>query len=169
MGQFVSLGGWANPFWCVPCISKSVRVSLISTSVFCGGIRVQLKVRIFHWQLSKKRLPSNDNIRKRRSPSNGCCALCGEVEDNNQIFFLCPLAKFMWSAVRELLHCSWNPSCCTDIFRILHVHVGQTRRVFWLACTALLWTLWNLRNKFTIEGVFPAQCTDGLYKMTMYL
>jgi hypothetical protein len=29
--------------------------------------------------------------------------------------------------------------------------------------------LWNLRNKFTIEGVFPVQSTDELYQMTMYL
>ena len=30
-------------------------------------------------------------------------------------------------------------------------------------------TLWNMRNKFTIEGVFPSQPADGLYKMIMYM
>jgi RsiW-degrading membrane proteinase PrsW (M82 family) len=49
------------------------------------------------------------------------------------------------------------------------VHVGQTRRFLWLACAALLWTLWNLRKKFTIGGVFPAHPSSGLYTMTMYL
>ncbi|KAK1607529.1 hypothetical protein QYE76_031202 [Lolium multiflorum] len=81
-------------------------------------IKVPLKVRIFLWQLSKRRLPSNDNIRRRKGPSNGTCALCLEVEDNNHIFFRCPLARFMWSAVRDLLGCSWNPSCFADIFRL---------------------------------------------------
>ncbi|KAK1613172.1 hypothetical protein QYE76_036845 [Lolium multiflorum] len=132
-------------------------------------IKVPLKVRIFLWQLSKHRLPSNDNIRKRRGPSNGTCALCLEVEDNNHIFFRCPLARFMWSAVRDLLGCSWNPSCFADIFWYMRVHVGQTRRVLWLACAALLWSLWNVRNKFTIEGSFPSDPANGLYKMTVYL
>jgi hypothetical protein len=31
------------------------------------------------------------------------------------------------------------------------------------------WTLWNVRNKFTIEGGFPTNPADGLYKMTVYL
>jgi hypothetical protein len=132
-------------------------------------IKVPLKVRIFLWQLSKRRLPSNDNIRRRKGPSNGTCALCLEVEDNNHIFFRCPLACFMWSAVRDLLGCSWNPTCFADIFRYMCVHVGQTRRVLWLACAALLWSLWNVRNKFTIEGSFPTNPANGLYKMTVYL
>jgi hypothetical protein len=75
----------------------------------------------------------------------------------------------MWSAVRELLGCMWNPSCFSDIFMILRVQEGQSKRVLWMACAALLWTLWNLRNKFTIDGVFPRQPADGLYKMSMYL
>jgi hypothetical protein len=126
-------------------------------------------VRIFLWQLARKRLPSNENIRRRRGPTTGACALCGETEDNNHIFFSCPLAKFMWSAVRELLGHSWDPSCLPDIFRLLQNQVGQTRRVFWIASVALLCTLWNLRNKFSIEGVFSNQPDDGLYKMNIYM
>jgi hypothetical protein len=63
----------------------------------------------FLWQLIRKRLPTNGNIRQRQGPITGRCALCGEHEDMNHIFFECHLARFMWSAVRELLGCSWNP------------------------------------------------------------
>ena len=88
---------------------------------FCQiwGIGVPLKIRIFLWQLARKRLPSNDNIARRKGPSTGRCGLCGDPEDTNRIFFDCSLAKFLWSAVRELLHCSWNPSCFADLFRLL--------------------------------------------------
>jgi hypothetical protein len=75
----------------------------------------------------------------------------------------------MWSAVRELLGRVWNPSCFADIFRLLHAQRGQSKRVLGMACAALLWTLWNLRNKFSIDGVFPRQPADALYKMSMYL
>ena len=70
------------------------------------GIAIPLKIRVFLWQLAWKRLPSCDNIIRRRGPSNGLCSLCGQFEDTNHIFFGCSLAKFLWSAVRELLHCS---------------------------------------------------------------
>jgi hypothetical protein len=52
-------------------------------------IYVPLKIRIFLWQLSLKRLPSSDNIKKRHGSTNGNCTLCGEYEDTNHIFFQC--------------------------------------------------------------------------------
>ena len=75
----------------------------------------------------------------------------------------------MWSAVRELLQCNWNPTCFSDLYRELRRFAGQSKRVFWTCCAALVWSLWTTRNKFTIEGVFPSQPADGLYKLSMYL
>jgi hypothetical protein len=37
-------------------------------------IAVPMKMRIFHWQLARKRLPSNENIRRRRGPTTSACA-----------------------------------------------------------------------------------------------
>ena len=119
-------------------------------------IAVPLKVRVFLWQLVRKRLPTRANIAHRHGPSTGACALCGEYEDSNHIFFMCPLAKFMWSAVRELLHCDWNPSCFADLYRMLNSTRAQTRRVLWICCAALCWSQWTTRNKFTLERTFPS-------------
>jgi hypothetical protein len=83
------------------------------TDLWC--IAVPLKIRVFLWQLVRKRLSTNGNIRQRHGPSTDRCALCGEYEDTNHIFFECHLARFMWSAVRELLGCSWNPSCFSNL------------------------------------------------------
>ena len=127
------------------------------------------KIKIFLWQLIMKQLPSNDNIRRRRGPTTGRCALCGEFKDMNHIFFTCPLARFMWSAVRELLGCEWNPSCFAGLYREVRKYAGQTKHVLWIACVALVWTLWTTRNKFTIEGTLPTQVTNGLYKLSMFL
>jgi hypothetical protein len=35
-------------------------------------------------------------------PSDGRCALCGEWETCDHIFFNCHIAKFMWAGIREL-------------------------------------------------------------------
>ena len=81
----------------------------------------------------------------------------------------CSLARFMWSAVRELLGCGWNPTCFADVYREVRKCMGQTKWVLWTACAALAWTLWTTRNKFTIEGTLPTQAADGLYKLSMYM
>ena len=75
----------------------------------------------------------------------------------------------MWSLVRELLPCTWNPSCLADVYRLLFPYKGQDKRVLWTSVAVLLWAIWNIRNKFTIERKFPAQPTDGMYKMSIYL
>jgi hypothetical protein len=79
-------------------------------------IYVPLKIWIFLWQLSLKRLPPSDNIKKLHGSTNGNCTLCGEYEDTNHIFFQCAPARFMWSIVRKLLSTTWNP-------RVLHGRV----------------------------------------------
>jgi hypothetical protein len=132
-------------------------------------IAVPLMIRVFLWQLIRKRLPTNGNICQRQGPTTGRCALCGEHEDTNHIFFECHLARFMWSAVRELLGYSWNPTCFPDLYRCLHIYEGQSRRVLSICCAASCWTLWNVRNKFSIEETFPNQPADILYKMLSYL
>jgi hypothetical protein len=88
-------------------------------------IAVPMKIRIFLWQLVRKRLPSNDNVHRRHGPSNGRCAMCDEFEDTSHIFFRCPLAKFMWSAVRELLVYPWNPSYFADVICGLVIRPGN--------------------------------------------
>ena len=55
------------------------------------------------------------------------------------------------------------------MYRLLLPYKGQAKRVLWTCVAALLWAIWNIRNKFTIERKFPNQPTDGLYKMSIYL
>nr|XP_051197209.1 uncharacterized protein LOC127310588 [Lolium perenne] len=57
--------------------------------------RVPPKIKVFLWQLIRGKLPSSEQVAKRRAPSNGRCSLCGEVEDCNHIFFTCHMAGFM--------------------------------------------------------------------------
>ena len=52
------------------------------------------------------------------------CRLHGKLEDTNHIFFHCTFARFMGSVVRELLHCSWNPSCYVKIRASTNVSIG---------------------------------------------
>lgn len=46
---------------------------------------------------------------------------------------------------------------------------GQFARVLWIAFSALAWALWTVRNKFTIEHIFPNKHVDVLFKMAAFL
>jgi hypothetical protein len=50
--------------------------------------KIPLKIRIFSWQLVLDRLPSTCNLACRHGPGNGCCVVCGRVEDADHIFSL---------------------------------------------------------------------------------
>jgi hypothetical protein len=127
------------------------------------------KIKIFTWQLARGRLPSNDQILAKHGPSDGLCALCGEVEHVDHIFFQCPLAQFMWSGVRDMLSVSWNPSSRVDWFRILDSLGERYKRMVWIFFAAQCWALWNTRNKFTIERKFPCQPADIIFKLLISL
>ena len=90
---------------------------------------IPLKIRIFLCQPIRKRLPSNYTTRHRQGPSNGWCSLCGQREDVDHILFTCSLTRFMWSAVRELLQCNWNPSCLPTSIEAFSC-VSHSKRVF---------------------------------------
>ena len=52
---------------------------------------------------------------------------------------------------------------------ILDSFSGKTKRVLWLLFAIQSWALWVTRNKFSIEGVFPQQPADVLYKLLIFL
>lgn len=96
-----------------------------------------LKVKIFLWQMIRDKLPSCEQVWIRHGPSNGNCALCGELEDADHIFFSCFLARFMWACVRETFGCSWNPAGAGELLAIAQGLVGRVSRVFWVCFAAI--------------------------------
>ena len=131
--------------------------------------RVPPKIKVFLWQLIRGKLPSGAQLAKRNGPSDGSCALCGEWEDCNHIFFSCHLAKFLWAGVRELLACSWNPSGIGEFLSLAQGLQGPLRRLVWFTFAAQCWALWNIRNKLAIEGVVISNPADAMFKMSMYM
>ena len=129
---------------------------------------VPLKIKIFIWQLIRGRLPSNDQLLKRKGPSDGKCCMCSQPENATHIFFECVLAKFLWSGLRSMLSVTWNPANFRHWFNISQGFRGHTRIVLCLLFSSLWWWLWLTRNKYSIEGKFPNQPADCVFKcMTM--
>jgi mannosylglycoprotein endo-beta-mannosidase len=141
----------------------------VQITKYIWNYAVPPKIKIFTWQLVRGRLPSNDHILNKHGPSDGRCALCGEWETADHIFFQCPLAQFLWSGVREMLSVSWNPYSRMDWFIILDSLGERSKRLMWIFFAAQSWALWTTRNKFTIERKFPRQPADITFKLMLSL
>jgi hypothetical protein len=82
------------------------------------ALSIPLKVKIFICQLAKGKLPATAQLLQRHGPFDGLCKLCAQGEDVANIFFNCPLARFIWSGIRDMLDVSWNPSSFADMLAI---------------------------------------------------
>jgi hypothetical protein len=81
-----------------------------------------LKVSIFAWRLGLNRLPTKDNLFKRRvlmEVEQGCSANCGLIEDRDQIFFQCDFYGKIWRLTGSWLGFS------TTFHGILMSHLTQ--------------------------------------------
>lgn len=76
---------------------------------------------------------------------------------------------FAWSAVREAFGLDWDPSSGANLVQLLNSLQGSSKRVMWRCVGALLWSIWYIRNKITIEAVFPSHPADYLFKTNLFL
>jgi hypothetical protein len=130
--------------------------------------KIPLKIRIFSWQLILDRLPSSKLIAERNGPASGLCALCGSCEDASHIFFTCPLARFAWSVLRQLLGCRWSPANFAQFFALIANIAGGPRRVIWMLFLAQAWALWTCRNKLVFERRPVKQPADIIFKTLIF-
>jgi hypothetical protein len=119
--------------------------------------------------MAKGRLPSNEQINRRHGASNGSCALCGQLESIDHIFFVCDLAAFAWSGIREAFGVQWNPRTFQEFFAIVNSLSPGFKQVIWLLFAAQSWALWNIRNKITIEHKLPSHPADCIFKTSLFL
>jgi hypothetical protein len=46
---------------------------------------------------------------------------------------------------------------------------GSFRRLAWFAFAVMFWTLWNVRNKLTMEGMAIAHLADAFFQMSLHM
>jgi hypothetical protein len=93
--------------------------------------KLPMYTKIFIWQMAICRLPSSEQINHIHGLTDGKCALCGEIETINHIFFSCALAKFMWSGIMAVLNVSQSPSSFAQFFHILSALLHNHRVAVW--------------------------------------
>ncbi|PNX97438.1 cysteine-rich receptor-like protein kinase [Trifolium pratense] len=110
------------------------------------------KVCAFSWQLLLNRIPSKDNLRKRRmlQEHQQVCALCNlKVETVLHLFLHCEIAAKVWYAITSWL--GFIIILPNNFFSSLAVFLSCAKNkkekaglaMIW---TAFMWVLWKIRN-----------------------
>jgi len=115
--------------------------------------QVSLKVSIFVWRLLRNRLPTKDNLIRRRARHHDgifCIGGCGCSETASHLLFRCDIFGSVWHGVYQWLQVLFiSPDfVCEHLIQFGHM-AGLPRfthsffRVNWHAC---VWTVWKERN-----------------------
>jgi hypothetical protein len=109
---------------------------------------------VFLWLLANNKILMRDNLAKRREVDDKSCLFCSETETAGHLLFECCVARNLWEVVAEIV----DRPLVTDFesmakWWITHKSCNSDN-VFY---TAVVWSVWNLRNKLCFQG----QCWKG--------
>jgi hypothetical protein len=72
---------------------------LVSPIKLCGPFKLPLRIKVFCWLVIKNRILTKDNLKKKGWKKVEMCEFCDDYETQEHMFFLCPLAKYIWNVV----------------------------------------------------------------------
>jgi hypothetical protein len=70
--------------------------------VASGKLNFPLKIKMFVWQLTNKKLQTAVELKNKKWKGDIRCYLCGRVEDTDHIFFRCSIAQFVWCCLHDI-------------------------------------------------------------------
>jgi len=135
------------------------------------------KVSLFVWRLLRNRLPTKDNLMRRRviqATDIACAYGCDDSESANHLFLLCEIPNLVWLHVQNWI-CVFTVSPChmREHYTQFTSMAGMPRRshyvfkVIWFVC---VWMIWKDRNNrvFKNTGSNPLVLIEKI-KLTSYL
>jgi hypothetical protein len=130
------------------------------------------KVRAMVWQLLLDRIPTKENLYRRRiiQAEEALCLICARVmESANHLFLHCNFAASVWYAINRWLDVLIVlPPDVTTAYVIL-VGCGRNRRIrkgFSTVWLAYIWVLWKMRNDRVFNNVdgFVERAVDDIQR-----
>jgi hypothetical protein len=132
-------------------------------------LKIPAKIKFFLWQVIHDRLPTREQILIRHGNTSGKCPICDGLESINHLLFCCPQAAFVWSIFASVVGWPAGPSCVMELLAISKQNDGAKFDFVWVGASAVLWALWNTRNKLIFEGKILKQPTDVFFLIFSYL
>jgi hypothetical protein len=109
--------------------------------------RIPLKIKIWLWMIWHNAIATKDNLLRRNWQGSATCQFCSNPETISHLFFSCPAAKFVWSAVGKLVGANSRPGSFTQFFWWLPQFIPASRNTQIAGLAAICWAIWKLRNR----------------------
>ena len=98
------------------------------------------------------------------------CEFCDANECIDHLFFTCSFARFLWNVVGSALGNPQTPLSFFDFCQNwLPKYTGKDRMVIAIGTTALLWSVWKVRNKPCFQSSLPKDPTDIIFSLCSVL
>lgn len=113
-------------------------------------LKIPPRVQIFLWLITKNKALTRDNLAKRREVTDKTCLFCSEAESVNHLFFNCCVAKNIWATIAGILdlRIDWDFEYMATFWLANKKHILTN-----IVSSAVIWCLWNFRNKMCFEGL----------------
>jgi hypothetical protein len=96
-------------------------------------------------------LQQKDNLMKRNWTGNSICQFCTGDESISHLFFNCHAAKFVWSAVGQVIAAQSTHRSFTQFFWWFPQFLPASRNTQIAGLPIVCWAIWKLRNKLCFE------------------
>jgi hypothetical protein len=131
--------------------------------------KLPMKLKMFMWLVSQDRIQSGVNLKRMHWKGDPRCVVCNRPESADHILFSCVLARFTWGCLGRAFGWNKTPKSLQDFLDgWLHMNDDEYKFKLFLF-TMVLWVLWITRNKMVLEGVFPSDPADVLFKIYTFL
>ncbi|XP_057811921.1 uncharacterized protein LOC131026169 [Salvia miltiorrhiza] len=117
------------------------------------------KAIVTSWRLLRNRLPTCDNLRKRKINMSEedlqCCFCQDHEEDTNHMFISCPKTQELWDEIQRWTGISTAQPFAAAAHWLNFSECGQNKKgrkllkAIWMSCC---WLLWKRRNEIRFEG-----------------
>lgn len=114
---------------------------------FIRKAKIPQRIEVFLWLILKDRILSKEILKNRNWQGNVNCAWCGCLETTKHIFHECQVATFTWRVIQMDLASLILPKNSGVMFGDwLCSFKKNDRNLITIGCSAVLWTLWKIRN-----------------------
>jgi hypothetical protein len=94
-----------------------------------------------------------DNLIRKQWKGESNCKLCLSEESVDHLIFLCPLATFIWSVIKEGLKWKHTPKSVKEFNDNYHLERGNKNNgVLFFLFGVVHWTLWLNRNDWVFRN-----------------
>jgi hypothetical protein len=137
---------------------------------FLWKVKIPLRIKTFIWLVLKKSILTKDELVHRGGSCDLQCMFCGKNETTDHLFFQCPLAWYMWNVVS----CALGVSCTfTNVKSCLLIcpkkFKGDKKKIIIVGVSAVLWSLWKVRNMACFQKVWPSDPSLVLFRACYWI